>query len=160
MNIDQSLSWTTDPKAETETLSKDRGAGEWCDAGASPSIYMPHPHTFDFSNRPPLLTLIDQGNETPDGRSYRLWALDETGDVVGRLCVDVADGVATVGVVRVAPTARRQGVATGLLRYVRRLEPDAEWTWEFLTEDGEALKGSGPLGEGVQIFNPDKRATP
>jgi GNAT superfamily N-acetyltransferase len=63
---------------------------------------------------------------------------------MGRLEINSAGNEGTIGIVEVEEKFRRQGVATKLLDWSRRANPDLKLEWGAMTEDGSALRAAMP----------------
>ena len=77
--------------------------------------------------------------------SIELVAVDDGGEIVGILDVEVAEDSSTIDCIVVAPTTRGQGVATALFEFARRLLPDSvrsidAWTREDAAANAWYLK--------------------
>ena len=90
-------------------------------------------------------TAADHGDAVPGGYNYRFIARDADGNMLGEIAVNTAPGhTAVIADLQVVDEARRQGIATKLLEWVRRYEPDMRIEHGYTTPEGQAWRESLP----------------
>jgi GNAT superfamily N-acetyltransferase len=90
------------------------------------------------------MDIEELGDAVSGGYNFNMVARDASGKVMGRLEVQSAGEEGTIGMIEVMEGARRQGVATKLLDYFRRYNPDMTLDWGYTTPEGAALRASLP----------------
>jgi GNAT superfamily N-acetyltransferase len=133
---------TVTPKSKTQTLNKAAPVEVPPDL-AEKNIYQ----WFDQDKiRAYGFDINDYGDAVPGGYNYKMVAKTPEGEIMGRLEVNMetATQEGVIGLVEVEEKFRRQGVATKMLDWMRRYEPDLKLEWGYTTDDGAALRNALP----------------